>query len=87
MTPLPPSLRIMYAILLLLTTVVCCIMLAPGLQDSLASVPFCRSHQGSLDTFSAGLDDAGSALGLGNVGQEVGISGTSLKVRFWQGNM
>jgi len=70
----------MYAILLLLTTVVCCIMLAPGLQDNLASVPFCKSHKSGLNSFSDGLDEAGGALGLGNIGQEVGISGNALKL-------
>merc|ERR1719228_617499 len=59
--------RIMYAILLLLTTVVCCIMLAPGLQDSLASVPFCK-HQGG-----------GGLNALGELGQGVGITGSSLQ--------
>ena len=74
--------RIMYAILLLLTTVVCCIMLAPGLQDSLASVPFCKTHKTSLDSFSEGLDDLGSKIGLENVGQSVGIgTPSSLQVR------
>ena len=71
----------MYAILLLLTTIVCCIMLAPGLEDSLQSVPFCKSHKSGLNSFSDGLDEAGGALGLGNIGQEVGISGNALKVR------
>jgi len=73
--------RIMYAILLLLTTVVCCIMLAPGLQDSLASVPFCRSHKTTLDSFSEGLDDIGNKIGLDNVGQQVGI-GTPTALQF-----
>jgi len=41
--------RIMYAILLLVTTLTCCIMLAPGLQDSLANVPFCKSHGKLVD--------------------------------------
>jgi len=68
--------RIMYAILLLLTTVVCCIMLAPGLQDSLASVPFCKSHEGTLDSFAAGLDSAG----LGEVNTGLGLSHDSLQV-------
>ncbi len=36
------SARIMYALLLLLTTIVSCILLAPGLQDTLKSVPFCK---------------------------------------------
>jgi len=38
----------MYAILLLLTTIVCCIMLTPDIQDSLASVPFCKSDDNDL---------------------------------------
>ena len=40
--------RMMYAILLLLTTIVCCIMLTPDIQDSLASVPFCKSDDNDL---------------------------------------
>ena len=72
--------RIMYALLLLLTTIVCCVMLAPGLQDSLASVPFCKTHKGALDSFSDNLDEAGQFLGAGDVGQEIGFSGSSLKV-------
>jgi len=59
--------RIMYAILLLLTTVVCCIMLAPGLQDSLASVPFCKHGEG------------GSGI-MGDLGQDIGITGASLQI-------
>uniref|UniRef100_A0A6A7FSJ3 Serine incorporator 1-like isoform X2 n=1 Tax=Hirondellea gigas TaxID=1518452 RepID=A0A6A7FSJ3_9CRUS len=35
------SSRIMYALMLLLSTTVACIMLSPGLQDTLAKVPFC----------------------------------------------
>merc|ERR1711963_1302256 len=31
-------------------TVICCIMLAPGLQDTLAKVPFCSSHGDLVDT-------------------------------------
>ena len=70
----------MYALLLLLTTIVCCIMLAPGLQDSLASVPFCKTHKGALDSFADKVDEAGQFLGAGDVGQEIGFSGSSLKV-------
>jgi len=70
----------MYAILLLLTTVVCCIMLAPGLQDSLASVPFCKGHKSGLDSASETLDEVGNAVGFGNVGQAVGFSGDSYKL-------
>ena len=41
------SARIMYALLLLLTTVVSCILLAPGLHDKLKSVPFCKDGDGT----------------------------------------
>ena len=41
-----PQARIMYAFLLLLTTIVSCVLLAPGLQDKLKSVPFCKSGDG-----------------------------------------
>ena len=75
--------RIMYSILLLLTTVVCCIMLAPGLQDSLASVPFCKSHGSSLAEFSQDLDNLGSQVGLGDVGAGMGL-GVDLQVRFFE---
>uniref|UniRef100_A0A1W7R9K5 Putative serine incorporator n=1 Tax=Hadrurus spadix TaxID=141984 RepID=A0A1W7R9K5_9SCOR len=37
------STRIMYAVMLLLTTIVACIMLSPSLRDTLQSVPFCRN--------------------------------------------
>ena len=36
----------MYAIILLLTTVVSCILLAPGLHDQLKKVPFCKDGGG-----------------------------------------
>jgi len=68
--------RLMYAILLLLTTVVCCIMLIPGLQDDLAKVPFCRSHESTIDSLSEKLGE----LGLGQAGAGVGVSSDSLQV-------
>ncbi len=37
----------MYMLLLLLTTVVSCVMLAPGLQEKLQSVPFCKDNSNS----------------------------------------
>ena len=43
------SSRIMYAIILLLTTVVSCILLAPGLHDQLKKVPFCKDGGGGED--------------------------------------
>jgi len=58
--------RIMYSILLLLTTVVSCIMIAPGLADSLASVPFCKSHESSIDTFTQGVNNALGTTVLGS---------------------
>ena len=44
------SARIMYALLLLLTTVVSCVLLAPGLQEKLKSVPFCKDGDGDDGT-------------------------------------
>ena len=44
-----------YAILLLVTTVICCIMLAPGLQDTLAKVTFQTDVCPTLNIFSDGL--------------------------------
>ncbi|XP_022905266.2 probable serine incorporator isoform X2 [Onthophagus taurus] len=42
------SSRIMYALMLILATIVACIMLAPGLQDSLRNVPFCNNQTAYL---------------------------------------
>jgi len=49
----------MYAFLLLLTTIVSCILLAPGLQDKLKSVPFCKSGDGDEgdSSFLSGVTD------------------------------
>ncbi|CAH0557607.1 unnamed protein product [Brassicogethes aeneus] len=41
------SSRIMYALMLLVTTVAACITLSPGLQDVLKKVPFCKNGSGS----------------------------------------
>jgi hypothetical protein len=38
----------MYALLLLVGVVVCCIMLSPGLQDTLAGLPFCRNENSTI---------------------------------------
>lgn len=43
----------MYAIMLLLTTIVACIMLSPGLQEKLQSVPFCSNHVYQADCAKA----------------------------------
>ncbi|XP_049821757.1 probable serine incorporator isoform X2 [Aethina tumida] len=40
------STRIMYAFMLLVTTIVACITLSPGLQDVLKKVPFCKNGTG-----------------------------------------
>ncbi|XP_068241878.1 serine incorporator 1-like isoform X2 [Palaemon carinicauda] len=40
------STRIMYAVMMLLGTIVACIMLSPGLQDALQKVPFCSDGEG-----------------------------------------
>ncbi|KAK2713431.1 probable serine incorporator [Artemia franciscana] len=41
------SARIMYAIMLMTVTIVSCIMLSPGLQESLKKVPFCQGGSGN----------------------------------------
>ena len=46
----------MYALLLLLTTIVSCILLAPGLHDKLKSVPFCK------DGDAVGGDEGGNLI-------------------------
>lgn len=38
------STRIMYAIMLLLGTITACVMLSPGLQDTLKKIPFCHDN-------------------------------------------
>ena len=43
-------------------------MLAPGLQDSLASVPFCKEHKSDLDVFGEKVDEFTEQLGAGSVG-------------------
>jgi len=62
--------RIMYAILLLLTTVVSCIMLAPGLQEKLKSLPFCEGDGG-------GGQDLGS-----QIKEKVGITDLTESLTF-----
>jgi len=51
------SARIMYALLLLLTTVVSCILLAPGLHEKLKSVPFCKDGDGGGDNENSNFLD------------------------------
>lgn len=46
----------MYAIMLLLTTIVSCILLAPGLQEKLKSVPFCKEPDPTPNDDSGGFD-------------------------------
>lgn len=64
------SSRIMYALMLLLTTIVSCIMLAPGLRESLQKVPFCDKPEGQESTrqkIVGVLNSVGSEVGLGEV--------------------
>ena len=37
--------KLMYAVILLLTLIVSCIMLAPGVQSWLTNVPFCDNYE------------------------------------------
>jgi len=47
--------RIMYGLLLLVTLVISCIMLAPGLQDVLTKVPFCEESPTVLSRLIEGV--------------------------------
>lgn len=52
------SSRIMYALLLLLSTIVACVMLSPGLQSVLAKVPFCSDGSASTSLLSSAKESA-----------------------------
>ncbi|XP_018325873.1 probable serine incorporator isoform X2 [Agrilus planipennis] len=56
------STRIMYAIMLVVGTIAACITLAPGLQDTLKKVPFCKNSSSSLLPNSV-VFDCESAVG------------------------
>ena len=56
----------MYAMLLLLTTIVSCILLAPGLHDKLESVPFCKDN--------GKTDDSGGSFSLDSITNPIGSS-------------
>lgn len=47
----------MYAVMMLLGTIVACIMLSPGLQNALQKVPFCSDGDGSNQLVDAALDN------------------------------
>ncbi|XP_076645897.1 serine incorporator TMS1 isoform X4 [Halictus rubicundus] len=55
------STRIMYALLLMLGTIVACITLSPGLQDALKKVPFCANSSNYVP--STVTIDCNSAVG------------------------
>jgi len=53
------SARIMYALILLLTLIVSCVLLSPGLQDNLEKVPFCKkTDDGGGDSIIDTIKDA-----------------------------
>lgn len=53
------SARIMYALILLLTLIVSCVLLSPGLQDNLEKVPFCKkTDDGGGDSLIDTIKDA-----------------------------
>merc|ERR1711976_99433 len=53
----------MYAVILLLTTIVCCISLSPGLQDAMKNVPFCKNA--NSDDPKSGFQQALDYVGVG----------------------
>lgn len=59
--------------MLLLTTVVSCIMLAPGLKDSLSKVPFCDGREGFRDQVRNAVGSVAGAVGLENPADIAGL--------------
>ena len=53
--------RIMYGLLLLLTVVLACLMLAPGVQDWLTKVPFCEESKTTGASLLTTMGDVGIA--------------------------
>ena len=51
--------RIMYGLLLLVTLVISCVMLAPGVQDLLTKVPFCEESPTLMSKILNGVGSAG----------------------------
>jgi len=49
--------RIMYGLLLLVTVIISCIMLAPGVQDILTKVPFCEESPTLISRLLEGVGD------------------------------
>jgi len=48
----------MYALILLLTLIVSCVLLSPGLQDNLQSVPFCKKDDGGTTSILDSIQDS-----------------------------
>lgn len=55
--------RIMYAVMLLVGTIIACITLAPGLQDFLRKVPFCSESQSIAQSVGMGSIDCQAVVG------------------------
>ncbi|CAL4120084.1 unnamed protein product, partial [Meganyctiphanes norvegica] len=66
------SSRIMYAIMLLLGTVVACIMLSPGLESSLEKVPFCKGSETETSLIDQALNSASDKVTIDCTGVIVG---------------
>lgn len=56
------SSRIMYAIMLLLGTIVACIMLSPGLESALEKVPFCKGSETTAAVTGDATETEGSII-------------------------
>jgi len=53
--------RVMYGLLLLVTVVISCLMLAPGVQEWLTKVPFCEESPNVISKFIKAVEDVGIA--------------------------
>lgn len=57
--------RLMYGLLLLLTVVISCVMLAPGVEDWLVKVPFCEESNTVTSKIVNALNSAVNTVGVG----------------------
>jgi len=72
--------KFMYALVLLFTAVISCIMLAPGVETWLEKFPICEATNGKGTTGFAGVVNKGLGL-VEQAGQKIGLSADQVKLQ------